>query len=354
MPHESDGFAPTTDILAGIQVVEFGGIGPAPFCAMLLADHGASVLRIARPGGTASFEQAPRDVLNRAKATLTLDLSMDTDLRQALAVCRDADVVIEGFRPGVMERLGLGPVPLMNANPKLVYARMTGWGQAGPLSGMAGHDINYIGLSGVLHACGKASEPPIPPLNLAGDFGGGGMLLAFGILAACLRVQRGGQGQLIDCAMTDGSAVLMTMIYSFFAQGLWQDNREANLVDGGCPFYAAYETSDGKFMAVGALEDQFYNMFVEALGIAVPMTDRWSRENWPSMKQLIATRFREKSRDEWTFIFASREACVTPVLSLAEAPLHHHNLSRGTFRSADGVVWPAPAPRFHSLVPAGD
>ena len=341
----------TTDILSGLRVVEFGAIGPAPFCAMMLADHGASITRIVQPGHRDEIGDPSRDILNRGKTLVFLNLADESDQQLARSLCQDADVVIEGFRPGVMERLGLGPDVLMADNPRLVFGRMTGWGQSGPYAQMAGHDINYIGLSGALHACGRQDGAPMPPLNLVGDFGGGGMLLAFGVLAACIAVQRTGQGRIVDCAMTDGSAILMAMIYSFFGQGLWRDQRETNLLDGGCPFYATYETADRKYVALGALEDRFFAIAVRTLGLEAhpAMADRWSPENWPRMKDVFAARFREKTREDWSDVFAGTDACVTPVLSLAEAANHPQNAARGTFLLRDGLLQPAAAPRFYSI-----
>ncbi|MDX2335753.1 CaiB/BaiF CoA transferase family protein [Brevundimonas vesicularis] len=330
--------------LAGLRIVEFAGIGPGPFAAMMLADHGAEVIRIERPGAAAN----PMDPLLRSRRSVVLDLKSHDDRESVRDLCRSADGVIEGFRPGVMERLGLGPDVLRADNPKLVYGRMTGWGQHGPLSAAAGHDINYIALSGVLAACGREGEKPTPPINLAGDFGGGAMMLAFGMVAALLHVRMGGQGQVIDCAMTDGSALLMAMMWGFRAQGQWRDIRGVNLLDTGAPFYDTYETADGGHVALGAIEPQFYAEFRARAGIA-DRKDFDSQDDpsrWPEQKAALAEIFRTRTRAEWSAVMEGSDACCLSVLGFAEAVQHPHNLARDVFIDVGGVVQPAPAPRY--------
>lgn len=329
--------------LAGVRVLEFAGIGPGPFCAMLLADAGAEVVRIVRPGAAG---QGPPDPLLRGRPVLELDLKSPEAVRTCLAAIRGADALLEGARPGVMERLGLGPEEALAANSRLVYGRMTGWGQSGPLSQAAGHDINYLALSGALHAIGPA-ERPVPPLNLAADFGGGALYLAFGMMAALVHVRGGGEGQVVDAAMTDGAASLMTMFYGFLGAGRWRDRRESNLLDGGAPFYAVYACADGRFLSVGALEPQFYTLLLDKLGVAGdPAFDRDDPRRWPELRARFAALFATRSRDDWCALLEGADACVAPVLSLTEAPEHPHNLSRGTFGTHDGLRQPAPAPRF--------
>ena len=323
--------------LSGVRVIEMAGIGPGPFCGMLLADMGADVLRIERPGS------APRagDVTARGKRTLALDLKDPGAVAELLGLLQNADALIEGFRPGVMERLGLGPAECHARNPRLVYGRMTGWGQDGPLAQAAGHDINYIAITGALDAIGPA-ESPVPPLNLVGDYGGGGMLLAMGICAAL----RGGQGCVVDAAMSDGAALLMAPIYGMRAAGRWPAPRGGNLLDGGAPFYGTYRCADGKFLAVGPIEPQFFALFVQGLGLAeADFAGRNDPAHWPALRARIAAVLLTRTRDEWAAAFHP-DACVAPVLSMAEAPDHPHNQARGTFSERDGVVQPAPAPRF--------
>ncbi len=331
--------------LKGLNVIEMAGIGPAPFVGMMLSDMGADVLRIDRKakGGADAFERvkAP-NFIDRGRLSVRLDLKSAEGAALALDLIAGADAVIEGFRPGVMERLGLGPDVCFARNPKLVYGRVTGWGQSGPLADTAGHDINYIALTGALHAIGGA-ETPLPPLNLIGDFGGGAMMLAFGLVCALLEARNSGRGQVVDAAMTDGVATLAAMIYSFQAAGQWRDARAANLLDGGAPFYRAYSCADGKFVAVGALEPQFYTALLRGLQIAEgDLPDRWDPANWPAIAGRFEAAFRAKNRDAWAEVFAGTDACVTPVLSLAEAPEHPHNVARGAFRGQE----PATAPRF--------
>lgn len=333
--------------LTGTVVIELAGLGPAPFCAMTLSDLGAEVVRVERPGGGPVPIGSPgRDVLDRGKKSVVVDLKAKAGVEVVLRLTESADALIEGFRPGVAERLGLGPETCLATNPSLVYGRMTGWGQTGPLSGMAGHDIDYIALSGALHAVGPA-ERPVPPLNLVGDFGGGGMLLAVGMLAAIVHVRSGGAGQVVDAAMVDGSALLMASHHGYLADGWWAAEREANLLDGGAPFYSTYETVDGNHVAVGALEPQFFAALIDGLGLSADeIGPQHDRDRWPEMRAMFAARFRTRTRDEWAEHFAGTDACVAPVLSMAEAPQHPHNAARGTFIEIDGVLQPGPAPRF--------
>lgn len=338
--------------LSGLKIVEFAGLGPGPFCGMMLADHGAEIIRIDRPGPRSGPVAVERDVLSRSRDSIGIDLKAPEGRKLVLDLCRTADAVFEGFRPGVMERLGLGPETLMAANPRLVYGRMTGWGQTGPYAEMAGHDIDYIALSGALHACGRAGERPTPPLNLVGDFGGGGMMLAFGLLAAILHAQKTGQGQVVDCAMSEGSAVLMAIVYSLLAHGRWVDRRGANLIDSGAPFYDVYETADSKFVAIGAIEPQFYRELMERLGLGddPEFSDQNDQRRWPAQKRKLDAHFRARTRAEWTAILEKTDACFAPVMSLEEAPYHPHNRARQAFVDVDGLMQPAPAPRYsHTL-----
>ncbi len=340
--------------LEGLRIIELAGLGPGPFCGMMLADHGAEVIRVDRIGAAGLISDPSREFLNRSRKSIAVNLKDPRGIDLVRRLCASADGVFEGFRPGVMERLGLGPDELFAANPKLVYGRMTGWGQAGPYSGMAGHDINYIALSGALHAIGRKRERPLPPLNVVGDFGGGGMVLAFGMVAALLNARITGKGQVIDCAMTEGSALLMTMIYSLRSQGLWRDERGSNLLDSACHYYDTYETADGKYIAVGAIEPQFYRRFLELLGFADDPDFAMQNDPrmWEKLKQRIAERVRGKTRDEWRTIFDGSDACVAPVMSLDEAPQHPHNAARQAFVEVAGSLQPAPAPRY-SGTPTG-
>jgi alpha-methylacyl-CoA racemase len=325
-------------------VVEFAGIGPAPFCGMLLADLGADVVRIDRKE---TVGHKHRDLAGRGKRSVAIDLKHTEGVEAALMLIEKADALIEGFRPGVMERLGLGPDVVSKRNSKLVYGRMTGWGQTGPWSSMAGHDIDYIALTGALHAMGRAGEPPAPPLNLVGDFGGGALYLAFGLCAALWEARASGKGQVIDCAMTDGAASLMSMFYGMRAGGLWNDNRQDNLLDGAAHFYDTYECADGKWLAIGAIEPQFHAELVKGLGLADgDFPHRMDRQHWPEYSKQIADVVRTRTRDQWMAIFENTDACVAPVLDMVEAPRHPHNAARGTFSNAFGVTQPAPAPRF--------
>ncbi|MES2532222.1 MAG: CaiB/BaiF CoA-transferase family protein, partial [Pseudomonadota bacterium] len=329
--------------LAGLKVIEFAGIGPGPFCAMLLGDMGADVIRIARPGA----EPDPRDVTGRNRRLVPVDLRADGATAQMLALVAAADVLIEGYRPGVMEKLGLGPAPCLVANPRLVYGRMTGWGQSGPLAQAAGHDINYIAIAGALHAIGRAGEPPLPPLNYVGDFGGGGMLLAVGLLAALHEARRSGTGQVVDAAMSDGTALLSAFMYGMKAQGQWSNQRGENLLDGGAHFYDTYVCADGKYVAIGAIEPQFYKELLTRCGVDDPLFDQqMDPARWPLLKLRLGDVFRMKTRDEWCALLEGTDACFAPVLDWDEAPLHPHNAARQAFVTVDGVLQPATAPRF--------
>ncbi|BCA62280.1 hypothetical protein HMP09_1514 [Sphingomonas sp. HMP9] len=330
--------------LAGVRVVEFDAIGPVPLAAMILADFGCDIVRISRTGRSPS-PSADGPILGRGRRCITLDLKSAVDRGTALVIVARADVVLEGNRPGVMERLGLGPDACLAANPALVYGRMTGWGQTGPLARSAGHDINYIALTGALHAIGGADRP-VPPLNLIGDYGGGSMLLALGVTAALVSARTTGAGQVVDAAMTDGSALLMSMFYAMHAAGHWRDMRAANLLDGGAPFYRTYPCADRKHVAVGAIEPAFFAALLAGLALDATTIDQFDRSAWPALAHAFATRFAERSRDDWAEVFAGTDACVTPVLSLAEAPHHPHNRARATFAAPAGPMQPMPAPRF--------
>ena len=330
--------------LAGIRIVEFAGIGPAPFAAMLLGDMGAEIIRIDRPGGADPWTKS---VIRRGRRSVIADLKSADDIAQVRGLIARADALIEGFRPGVMERLGLGPEAMLAVNPRLVYGRMTGWGQEGPLAASAGHDINYIAISGALAAMGPADRP-VPPLNLVGDMGGGALYLAMGVLAALLSARATGKGQVVDCAISDCTASLMAMFSDLGAQGRWDfARREGNILDGGAPFYRNYACKDGRFLAVGCLEPQFFATFCTLLGIEpVPEAERMNPATWPTLSERFATILQTRTRDEWDAVFAGTDACVAPVLTLDEAPAHPHNQTRGAFAAVDGVVQPAPAPRF--------
>jgi alpha-methylacyl-CoA racemase len=330
--------------LAGVRVVELAGIGPGPFCAMLLADLGAEVLRVDRP---AAARTGWPTVLARGRRSVAVDLKHPDGAGVVLDLVAAADALVEGFRPGVAERLGIGPDACLARNPRLVYGRVTGWGQEGPWRQAAGHDIDYIALAGALHPVGPAGGPPVPPLNLVGDFGGGGMLLALGVVAALLERGRSGAGQVVDAAMVDGAALLTTQFHELLAAGLWREQRGSNLLDGGAPFYGVYETADGRHLAVGALEPQFWAELLRRLGLdAGELPDQLDRDGWPLLRQRLAALFRTRTLDEWSELLAGTDACVAPVLGLGEAPAHPHNRARGTFVDVGGVVQPAPAPRF--------
>jgi alpha-methylacyl-CoA racemase len=335
--------------LSGIKVLEIAGIGPGPFTAMMLADMGADVLRIDRTQNVMGGDpdNPPADVLNRGRRSVGIDLKHPDGVATLLDLVVSADALIEGFRPGVAERLGFGPEVCFERNPKLVFGRMTGWGQDGPYAQMAGHDINYVALAGALEPIGRAGQAPLPPLNLVGDFGGGGMLLAFGVVCALLEAQRSGEGQVVDAAMVDGAAVLMTMFHAFTAMGVWNAERGTNLLDTGAWFYEVYETADHKYVSVGALEKQFYEQLITITGLADTDLPRQNDQStWPAMKERMAEVFRTKTRDEWCELLEGTDACFAPVLSLTEAPAHPHNVARGTFVERNGVTQPAPAPRF--------
>ena len=321
--------------LAGIRIVELAGLAPAPFAAMMLADHGAEVIRIERAGHAHPIS-ADTDILRRHRAEiLTLDLKSPDGVARVRALARNAHGLIEGFRPGVMERLGLGPDVLLADNPRLVYGRMTGWGQDGPLAPAAGHDINYIALAGNLHGYGRAGEKPVPPANAVGDFGGGGMLLAFGMLAGILS----GKGQVVDCAMVDGAALIAAQTWSLLAAGMWKDERGANLLDSGAAFYDSYECADGRFVAVGAIEPHFFAVLKEKLGLQCGQFE-------PALRDELTALFRTQPRDYWCGLLEETDACFAPILSMAEAPNHPHIAARGTLVEEDGMIQPAPAPRF--------
>ncbi|MGW2573029.1 CaiB/BaiF CoA transferase family protein [Streptomyces sp. NPDC001537] len=332
--------------LSGVRVVELAGIGPGPFAAMLLADLGADVVRVDRPGGVGLAINTEYDVTNRNKRSVIVDLKSPDGPARVLDLAERADILIEGYRPGVAERLGVGPEDCHARNPKLVYGRMTGWGQQGPLAHRAGHDIAYIALTGTLGMIGSPDEPPAVPANLLGDYAGGSLYLVVGVLAALHHARAGGTGQVVDAAIVDGTSHLAAMIHGMLAAGGWQDRRGANLLDGGCPYYGTYETADGKYMAVGALEPQFYDEFVRALGIPEHADARKDRTRWGALREAVATGFKSRTREEWTAVFEGSDACVAPVLSLSEAAHHPHLAARGTFTDHGGITQPAPAPRF--------
>jgi alpha-methylacyl-CoA racemase len=337
--------------LQGVKIIEVGGIGPGPFCGMMLSDMGADVIRIERKGQSARTE--PKyDVMMRNRRSMGIDLRKPEGVEIVLDMVEKVDALQEGFRPGVMERLGLGPDVCLERNPRLVYGRMTGWGQEGPMAHVAGHDINYIALSGALHTFGRKGEKPTAPLNMVGDFGGGGMLLAFGMVCALFEAQKSGKGQVIDAAMIDGSAALMAMIYGLRASGFWTDERGVNLLDGGAHFYDTYETADGRYISVGSIEPQFYELLLKHTGIDDPdFKNQMNTKQWPAFKETITSVFKTKTRDEWTEIMGDTDICFAPVLSLDEAPEHPQNQSRDTFVVVEGVTQPAPTPRFSRTQP---
>ncbi|MCX4970535.1 CoA transferase [Streptomyces sp. NBC_00654] len=332
--------------LSGLRVLELTGIGPAPFACMLLADLGAEVIRVDRADGDRPFAEWHR-VLDRGRRSVALDLKNPHAVRATLRLAEQCDVLVEGFRPGVAERLGIGPHQCHARNPSLVYARMTGWGQHGPLAQTPGHDINYIALTGVLDAIGPAGGPPVPPVNLLGDFAGGGMLLFGGILAAVLEQRRTGRGRVVDAAIVDGTALLMSMLLGMSGTGQWQSARGGNLLDGGAPFYCVYPCHDGRYVAVGAIEDRFFTALVRGLGLDPGrLPDRWRRANWDALRTVFAERFARRTRDEWASAFADTDACVTPVLSVEEAARHPHLRARGSFLPDGSALQPASAPRY--------
>jgi alpha-methylacyl-CoA racemase len=333
--------------LDGVRVIEIASLAPAPFGCMILSDLGADVLRVERPAACVPGAPAPADPLARGRRSIGLNLKDQAGVDLLLRLAESADVLVEGFRPGVTERLGFGPEVCARRNPALVYARMTGWGQDGPLAPSAGHDIDYIAISGALHPIGRAGERPVPPLNLVGDFGGGGMLLAVGVLAALVERQKSGLGQVVDAAMVDGSALLTSFMYGLRARGGWRDERGVNLLDGGAPFYDTYATADGKHVAVGALEPQFYAALLAGLGLAdAELPGQLDVAGWPVLRERFAEVFARRTRDEWAEVFAGTDACVAPVLSPAEAQAHPHNVVRGLFTDVGGISQPGPAPRF--------
>ena len=336
--------------LSGLKVVEFAGIGPGPFCGMLLSDLGADVVRIDRKGkGRAS----PADVTSRGRRSIGMDLKSPDAIEACLKLMEGADAIFEGFRPGVMERLGLGPDVALKRNPKLVYGRMTGWGQTGPYAHAAGHDMNYIAITGALDAIGT-TDKPVPPLNLVGDFGGGALYLAFGLLAGVIHARQSGQGQVIDCAMSDGAASLMAMFYGFKASGMWNPGRRNNLLDGGAHFYDTYQCSDGKWVSIGSIEPQFYAELLRLTGLTddPEFQRQMDQDHWPHLKERLAAVFGAKTRAEWCEIMEHTDVCFAPVLRMDEARQHPHNIARGTFVERDGMTQPAPAPRFSRTVPS--
>lgn len=340
--------------LSGIKIIELAGIGPGPFCGMMLSDMGAEVIRISRTGGALPgiTGENIKDVLGRGRKTIAIDLKRPEGTEVVLRLCEKADALFEGFRPGVTERMGLGPDQCMARNPRLVYGRMTGWGQTGPLNKAAGHDINYIALSGALHAIGRAGQRPLPPLNLVGDFGGGGMLLAFGMVCALVEAQRSGKGQVVDAAMVDGSASLMAMFFGRVTDDRFSGERGTNILDSGAHFYDTYETKDGRYISIGSIEPQFYAELIQKAELdPVHFGDQLNRGKWPAYKEDLIRLFKTKTRDEWCDIMEGSDICFAPVLSMAEAPKHPHNKARGTFITLDGITQPAPAPRFSRTVP---
>lgn len=333
--------------LSGIRIIEFDGLGPVTFAGMVLADLGAEVVRLTRAStaGAAVFNQVGGEILHRGRTAVAVDLKDPADQSRVLELASRSDAIIEGFRPGVLERLGLGPETLRARNPRLVYGRVTGWGQSGPLAGEVGHDINYLALSGALHPLGDQDRPPSPPLNMLGDYGGGAMMLVTGVLAALIEARASGRGRIVDAAMTDGSALFTCLFHAFRPLGLWSDARGTNLLDGGAPFYRCYRCRDGKFVAVGALEPRFYAALAQGLGLDTADAPQFPMTDWPTRHARFEAIFATRDRDDWADHFSGTEACVTPVLDLAEAPLHPHNIARGTFAPGPPIQ-PSPAPRF--------
>ncbi|WP_420548880.1 CaiB/BaiF CoA transferase family protein [Curvivirga sp.] len=332
--------------LAGIKIVEMAGVGPGPFCAMLLADMGADVIRLERPGGS-NLLGLKYDILNRGRRSVEVDLKTSEGVKHVLKLIEKADGLIEGFRPGVMERLGLGPDVCLERNAKLIYGRMTGWGQDGPLANAAGHDINYAALTGALHAIGTKDSGPIPPMNLVADFGGGAMYLAFGMVCGLLETKTSGKGQVIDAAMVDGASHMMAMTYAMFGEGKWMDHRESNMLDGAAHFYGCYECADGKWISIGSIEPQFYALLLEKAEINDPaFENQMDVKEWPHLKAKLSVIFKSKSRQDWCEVMEGTDICFAPVSNLSEAPQHPHLKARGTFVNNDGVTQPAPAPRF--------
>ena len=335
--------------LKGLQIIEMAGIGPAPFCGMVLSDLGANVIRIDRVTSAGSVSR--QEASNRGKKSIAVDLKTTKGIEVVLNLVEASDALFEGFRPGVMEKLGLGPDVCLQKNKKIVFGRMTGWGQEGPLAFAAGHDINYISLSGVLATIGRPGAPPVPPLNLIGDYGGGGMLLALGLVAALFETKSSGKGQVIDAAMVDGSALLMTMIYTMRGMGLWKDSLGSNFLDGGAHFYDTYECKDGKYISIASIEPKFYQLLREITPLEDSIfDDQLSRESWPEQKKALKEIFLKKIQQEWCDLMEGTDICFAPVLNMAEAPEHPHNKARGTFIELEGIVQPAPAPRFSRTV----
>lgn len=335
--------------LQGYRVVEVSGIGPGPFACMLLADMGAEIIRIDRTQGGNSFGANPADIMGRGRESVALDLKSAAGLEAAKKVINSADILVEGFRPGVMEKLGLGPDVFSKSNKKLVYGRMTGWGQTGPLAQSAGHDINYIALTGALSAIGTKESGPVPPLNLLGDFGGGSLYLVMGILAAVLSAQKTGEGQVVDAAIVDGAASLMTFIHMSMKVGFWEDQRQSNMLDGGAHYYGVYECSDSNYISIGSIEPQFYHLLLEALDIPVSemgLETQFDKSTWPALKTKVAAKFKEKTRAQWCEIMEGTDICFAPVLNTDEAVQHPHSQARGAYIERDGIMHPAPAPRF--------
>ncbi len=340
--------------LAGYKFVEMGGIGPGPMCAMLLADLGAEIVRIDRlvDAGLGTLANSKFSLLMRSRRSISVDTKTEEGRELVLSLIEQADGLIEGFRPGVMERLGLGPDVALARNPKLVYGRMTGWGQEGPMAKDAGHDINYIALSGVLHAIGPKGGAPVPPLNLVGDFGGGALYLALGLVSGILEAQKSGKGQVVDTAMVDGAASLMTTFFGLMAAGMWKDERGVNILDTGAHYYNVYETSDGKHISIGSIEAKFYKLLLELTGLdKEDLPPQMDKKSWPMFKEKLAAVFKTKTRDEWDEILGGTDVCYAPVLSIVEATEHPHNKHRQTFVTHDDIVQPAPAPRFSRTVP---
>ena len=334
-----------TGPLSGFKILEMAGIGPGPFCAMMLADLGAEVICIDRrtPGALGGGGS----LVDRGRRTISLDLKQPASIEVVLRLVQRSDALIEGMRPGVMERLGLGPATCLERNPRLVYGRMTGWGQTGPLATSAGHDLNYIAITGALQAMGHEDREPTPPLHLVGDMGGGAMMLAFGIVSALLETSRSGQGQVVDAAVCDGVSTLATMYYGMLASGQWSLDRQANLLDGGAPFYGCYACADGKFVSIGSIEPQFYALLLKTCGIKDPgFQAQWDREEWPALRSKLAGLFKSRTRDQWCALLEGTDVCFAPVLDFMEATRHPHNVARGTFLETDGIVHPAPSPRF--------
>ena len=340
--------------LKGTKVIEMAGIGPAPFCGMMLADMGAEVIRIdRREKADLGLDRAPAfEVMNRGRKSIAVDIKRPEAVGIVKRLARDADALIEGFRPGVMERLGLGPDELAKVNPRLVFGRMTGFGQEGPLASRAGHDINYIALAGVLNHLGRAGERPLHPLNLVGDFGGGGMYLAFGVVCAMLEAQRSGKGQVVDAAMVDGAASLMAMFHGMWSEGIWREARGTNMLDSGAPWYDVYETKDGKWVSIGSIEKRFYADLLDRLGLASEaLPAQHDRDGWPQLRARFTEIFKSRTRSEWERVFEGSDACFAPVLAISEVTKHPHNVLRATFATRDGVQQPAPAPRFSRTAP---